>query len=99
MIQIAAVLGEMCIRDRPWEGLDSFLQSFDDVYRMEPDQLQLGFLKVLKGSYMASPVSYTHLLYQGEQGPVSPGASGGHRQQEPGGDGGPQPVRSAAGFR
>lgn len=33
------------------------------------------------------------------QGPVSPGASGGHRQQEPGGDGGPQPVRSAAGFR
>lgn len=38
----------------PWEGLDSFLQSFDDVYRMEPDQLQLGFLKVLKGSYMAS---------------------------------------------
>ena len=38
-------------------------------------------------------------LYQGEQGPVSPGTSGGHRQQEPGGDGGPQPVRGAAGFR
>lgn len=38
-------------------------------------------------------------LHQGEQGPVSPGASGGHRQQEPGGDGGPQPVRGAAGFR
>ena len=33
------------------------------------------------------------------QGPVSPGAPGGHRQQEPGGDGGPQPVRGAAGFR
>ena len=38
-------------------------------------------------------------LHQGEQGPVSPGDSGGHRQQEPGGDGGPQPVRGAAGFR
>lgn len=36
----------------PFEGMESFLRSFDAVYRMEPDQLQLGFLKVLKGSYM-----------------------------------------------
>ena len=48
----------------PWEGLDSFLQSFDDVYRMEPDQLQLGFLKVLKGSYMASQAGAYGLRYR-----------------------------------
>ena len=37
----------------PFEGFHRFRQSFDDVYRMRPDQLQLGFLKVLTGSYMA----------------------------------------------
>ena len=36
----------------PWEDLDSFGRSFDKVYALHPDQLQLGFLKVLKGSYM-----------------------------------------------
>ncbi|NLL93938.1 MAG: B12-binding domain-containing radical SAM protein [Clostridiales bacterium] len=36
----------------PYEGMDSFKRSFDEVYRMAPDQLQLGFLKVLAGSYM-----------------------------------------------
>ena len=36
----------------PHEDLKSFARSFDDVYALEPDQLQLGFLKVLKGSYM-----------------------------------------------
>lgn len=36
----------------PYENYDSFVMSFDRVYAMEPDQLQLGFLKVLKGSYM-----------------------------------------------
>ena len=36
----------------PFEDLESFIRSFDDVYRMEPDELQLGFLKVLKGSHM-----------------------------------------------
>lgn len=37
----------------PLEDLQSFRKSFDDVYAMQPDQLQLGFLKVLKGSFMA----------------------------------------------
>lgn len=37
----------------PYENYESFARSFDEVYAMEPDQLQLGFLKVLKGSYMA----------------------------------------------
>ncbi len=36
----------------PFENLESFRESFDVVYEMKPDQLQLGFLKVLKGSYM-----------------------------------------------
>ena len=36
----------------PHEGLESFRKSFNDVYRMKPEQLQLGFLKVLKGSHM-----------------------------------------------
>ena len=36
----------------PYEDYDSFARSFGDVYAMKPEQLQLGFLKVLKGSYM-----------------------------------------------
>lgn len=36
----------------PYEDYDSFAHSFDEVYAMEPEQLQLGFLKVLKGSQM-----------------------------------------------
>jgi len=34
----------------PFEGYDSFRESFNRVYHMGPQQLQLGFLKVLKGS-------------------------------------------------
>lgn len=34
----------------PYEDYDSFVTSFNDVYAMKPQQLQLGFLKVLKGS-------------------------------------------------
>ena len=37
----------------PYENYESFGQSFNDVYALKPEQLQLGFLKVLKGSYMA----------------------------------------------
>ncbi len=36
----------------PYEDYDSFARSFNDVYALAPDQLQLGFLKVLKGSPM-----------------------------------------------
>lgn len=48
----------------PHEGMDSFLRSFDDVYCMAPDQLQLGFLKVLKGSYMAQKSKDYGLRYR-----------------------------------
>lgn len=47
----------------PFENLESFKQSFNDVYAMKPDQFQLGFLKVLKGSYMAQKVSDYELKY------------------------------------
>lgn len=36
----------------PYEDYDSFRHSFNAVYAMKPEQLQLGFLKVLKGAYM-----------------------------------------------
>lgn len=36
----------------PDEDIERFAQSFDEVYELEPEQLQLGFLKVLKGSCM-----------------------------------------------
>ena len=47
----------------PWEDLKRFKQSFNDVYSMEPEQLQLGFLKILKGSYMEELILECHLLY------------------------------------
>ncbi len=36
----------------PHEDLKSFANSFNDVYSLLPEQLQMGFLKVLKGSFM-----------------------------------------------
>lgn len=36
----------------PYENYERFIQSFNDVHHMKPNQLQLGFLKVLKGSKM-----------------------------------------------
>lgn len=36
----------------PYEDLNSFICSFNEVYALQPDQLQLGFLKLLKGSEM-----------------------------------------------
>jgi len=49
----------------PYENYESFMRSFDDVYRMRPDQLQMGFLKVLKGSYMEEQVAAYDLKYRG----------------------------------
>ncbi|ADL02984.1 B12-binding domain-containing radical SAM protein [Lacrimispora saccharolytica] len=37
----------------PWEDYQSFRNSFNEVYEMKPEQLQLGFLKVLKGSFLS----------------------------------------------
>ena len=48
----------------PYEDYDSFVRSFDRVYAMKPDQLQLGFLKVLKGSLMHEKTEEYGLVYQ-----------------------------------
>lgn len=36
----------------PYEDINSFRKSFNDIYDMKPDNLQLGFLKLLHGSLM-----------------------------------------------
>jgi len=48
----------------PLEGYLSFQKSFDAVYALKPQQLQLGFLKVLKGSYMYEQAKAYQLIYQ-----------------------------------
>lgn len=48
----------------PFEDYSSFARSFDRVYSMKPDQLQLGFLKVLKGSHMHEKAQEYGLVYQ-----------------------------------
>ena len=50
----------------PYEDVESFARSFDDVYRLRPEQLQLGFLKVLKGSYMAEKQSDYGLVHKSD---------------------------------
>jgi len=40
----------------PFETFERFLKSFDDVYEIGPDQLQLGFLKILKGTLLSQEV-------------------------------------------
>ena len=50
----------------PYEDIKSFRKSFDDVYSMRPDQLQLGFLKVLKGSHMQEMQQEYELRYKDE---------------------------------
>lgn len=47
----------------PFEDYESFKKSFDRVYAMKPEQLQLGFLKVLKGSYMHDKAEEYKLEY------------------------------------
>ncbi len=47
----------------PFEDYDSFINSFNNVYAMSPHQLQLGFLKVLKGSYLYEKVSEYGIQY------------------------------------
>lgn len=48
----------------PFEDYDTFVDSFNEVYDMKPHQLQLGFLKVLKGSPMADGAEEYGIVYQ-----------------------------------
>ncbi len=50
----------------PYEDYTSFRDSFNEVYSMKPDQLQLGFLKVLKGSYLHGEKEKWGIVYQDE---------------------------------
>ena len=47
----------------PYEDYDTFGRSFDEIYALEPNQLQMGFLKVLKGSYMYEHAKEYEILY------------------------------------
>ncbi len=47
----------------PFEDLESFGRSFNEVYACRPEQLQLGFLKVLKGSYMHEMAEEYGIVY------------------------------------
>ena len=47
----------------PHEDYDSFGRSFNDVYALEPEQLQLGFLKVLKGSMLHQKQKEYEIVY------------------------------------
>ena len=51
----------------PWEDYDSFGKSFNDVYELKPEQLQLGFLKVLKGSGMHSRAEAYGCLFRSRE--------------------------------
>ena len=48
----------------PYENIESFERSFNEVYGMRPEQLQLGFLKVLKGSLMHEKAEEYGILYR-----------------------------------
>ena len=48
----------------PYEGYESFHKSFCDVYALRPEQFQLGFLKVLKGSHMMEMTEEYKILYK-----------------------------------
>lgn len=50
----------------PYEGYESFVRSFNEVYEMKPEQLQLGFLKVLTGAKMHKKAEEYNLLYTAE---------------------------------
>lgn len=50
----------------PYEDYECFIRSFNDVMSLKPEQLQLGFLKVLKGSFMYENAEEYGLAYMGE---------------------------------
>ena len=50
----------------PFEDYESFGRSFDRVFAMEPEQLQLGFLKVLKGAAMYGDAARYGIVYKSQ---------------------------------
>ncbi|MBE6114572.1 MAG: DUF4080 domain-containing protein [Erysipelotrichaceae bacterium] len=64
--------GENCeihgdlIAGLPMEGYESFTRSFNDVFHIYPTELQLGFLKLLRGTYMKENSNAYEMIYQEE---------------------------------
>jgi radical SAM superfamily enzyme YgiQ (UPF0313 family) len=48
----------------PYEDFESFRNSFNDVYALHPQELQLGFLKVLRGSEMHRRAKEYGIVYR-----------------------------------
>ena len=48
----------------PYEDYESFSRSFNQVYAMRPNQLQLGFLKLLSGTVMDQKKEEYKIVYQ-----------------------------------
>lgn len=48
----------------PYEGFESFRKSFNDVHKLLPEQLQVGFLKILKGSLLYDKAKDFGLMYR-----------------------------------
>ena len=51
----------------PYEDYDSFRHSFNDVYALKSQQLQLGFLKMLKGSHMMEMCKEYGIVYKTQE--------------------------------
>ncbi|MCX5774504.1 MAG: DUF4080 domain-containing protein [Fusobacteria bacterium] len=47
----------------PYEGMESFKKSFNDIFQLRPDALQIGFLKVLKGSEIEIKSDKYEIIY------------------------------------
>ena len=50
----------------PYEGLAEFKKSFNDVYSLKPDMLQIGFLKLLKGSKLQEDAYFHDYIFMPE---------------------------------
>ncbi|ADL08213.1 B12-binding domain-containing radical SAM protein [Thermosediminibacter oceani] len=48
----------------PYDDFESFSRAFDDVYRLEPDEIQLGFLKLLKGTRLRDKSEKYGMVYR-----------------------------------
>ena len=64
-VQVAGNIHEHLdlIAGLPYEDYATFAKSFDEIYALKPNQLQLGFLKVLKGSYMYEHAKEYDMVY------------------------------------
>ncbi|HHW56391.1 MAG TPA: B12-binding domain-containing radical SAM protein [Clostridia bacterium] len=47
----------------PGDSFETFSKAFDDVYSLKPDEIQLGFLKILKGTPLAKKVEEFGIVY------------------------------------